>query len=163
VDEVAGRIPSWMGNLLNLVGRARQTAVTTVTKFSKRLGHGMRIVERGTLLEKGFSTVGTKLIHVPRTGTHVPRTWNVAPYHVSSDYGCDPISYPNATHLSIAVCLAPWAIKEIDKRLIAFLWSGSNKVASGHALFTLPVAKKKYRGSPINKFIGFIKKFLDLK
>jgi hypothetical protein len=42
----------------------------------------MRIVERGTLLEKEFSTVGTKLIHVPGTGTHVPGTWNVAPYQV---------------------------------------------------------------------------------
>jgi hypothetical protein len=60
-------------------------------KFPERLGRGMRIVERGTLLEKGFSIVGTKLIHVPGTGTHVPGTWNVAPYHVPGDYGI-PIS-----------------------------------------------------------------------
>jgi hypothetical protein len=50
------------------------------------LGRGTRIVKRGTLLEKGFSTVGTKLIHVPGTGTHVPG--NVVPYHVPGDYDC---------------------------------------------------------------------------
>jgi hypothetical protein len=30
-----------------------------------------------------------KLIHVPGTGTHVPETWNVAPYHVPGDYALD--------------------------------------------------------------------------
>jgi hypothetical protein len=39
-------------------------------KVPERLGRGTRIVERGTLLEKGFYTVGTKLIHVPGTRTH---------------------------------------------------------------------------------------------
>jgi hypothetical protein len=55
-------------------------AEATVTKFPERLGRGIRIVERGTLIEKGFSTVETKLIHVPGK-------WNVAPYHVPGDYG----------------------------------------------------------------------------
>jgi hypothetical protein len=69
------------------------TAVT-VTEFPELLSRGTRIVERGTLLDKGFSTVGTKLIHVPGTGTHVPGTWNVAPYHVPGDHDCStkPIS-----------------------------------------------------------------------
>jgi hypothetical protein len=63
--------------------------MTTVTKFPERSDRGTRIVERGTLLEKGFSTVGTKLIHVPGTGTHIPGTWNVALYHVPGDYDYD--------------------------------------------------------------------------
>jgi hypothetical protein len=46
----------------------------------------MRIVERGTLLKKRFSTVETKLIHVLGMEMHVPGTWNVAPYHVPGDY-----------------------------------------------------------------------------
>jgi hypothetical protein len=37
------------------------------TEFPERLGRGTKIVEHGTLLKKGFSTVGTKLIHVPGT------------------------------------------------------------------------------------------------
>ena len=44
----------------------------------------------GTLLAKGFFTVGTKLIHVLGTGTHVthvPETQNMAPYHVPGDCG----------------------------------------------------------------------------
>jgi len=32
------------------------------------------------------------------------------------------------THISIAVCLSPWAVGQIDKRRRAFLWSGSDHV-----------------------------------
>ena len=46
-----------------------------VTKFPEGLGRETRIVERGMLLQKGFSTVGTKLIHVPGTrNVTVPTT-----------------------------------------------------------------------------------------
>jgi expansin (peptidoglycan-binding protein) len=64
-------------------------------------------VERETLVEKGFSTVGTKLIHVPGTGTHVLGTWNMAPYHVPGDYGCGPghphfdMSQPAWEHIGV--------------------------------------------------------------
>jgi hypothetical protein len=44
-------------------------------------------VERGTLFEKEFFNVGTELIYVLGTGTHVPGTRNVAPYHVPGDCG----------------------------------------------------------------------------
>ena len=47
------------------------------------------MVRSGTLLEKGFFTVGTKLIHVPGMGMHVPGTRNVAPYHVPGDCAAD--------------------------------------------------------------------------
>jgi hypothetical protein len=33
------------------------------------------------------------------------------------------------THIAIAVCLSPWAVKQIDKRRRAFLWSGTDHVA----------------------------------
>jgi hypothetical protein len=45
------------------------------------------VVHFGALLEKVFSTVRMKLIHVSGTGTHVPRTRNVALYHVPGDCG----------------------------------------------------------------------------
>jgi hypothetical protein len=80
-------------------------APTTVAKFPERLDRETRIVERGTLLEKGFSTVGTKLIHISGTGTHVPRTWNVAPYHVPDDYGSNPamtLMTPNSYYYNTA-------------------------------------------------------------
>jgi hypothetical protein len=50
------------------------------------------VVERKTLIEKGFSTIGMKLIHVPGT-------WNVARYHVPGDY---------ATCSTCTTCLSPW-------------------------------------------------------
>lgn len=34
-------------------------------------------------------------------------------------------------HVSIVLCLSPWAIREIDRRRRAFLWSGSETVAGG--------------------------------
>jgi hypothetical protein len=34
-------------------------------------------------------------------------------------------------HLSIAVCLSPWAIQRIDKLRRAFIWSGSDTVGAG--------------------------------
>jgi hypothetical protein len=39
-------------------------------------------------LEKGFFADEMKLIHVLGVGTYIFGTWNVAPYHVSGDYGC---------------------------------------------------------------------------
>lgn len=33
------------------------------------------------------------------------------------------------THTTIVVCLSPWAVKQIDKRRRAFLWSGTDHVA----------------------------------
>ena len=34
-------------------------------------------------------------------------------------------------HLSIAVCLSPWAVDRIDKLCRSFIWSGSSTVAAG--------------------------------
>jgi hypothetical protein len=34
-------------------------------------------------------------------------------------------------HLSIAVCLSPWAIQRIDKLRRAFIWTGSDSVGVG--------------------------------
>lgn len=34
-------------------------------------------------------------------------------------------------HVSIVLCLSPWAIQEIDRRRRAFLWSGKEAVAGG--------------------------------
>lgn len=35
------------------------------------------------------------------------------------------------THVSIVVCLSPWAVAEIDKRRRAFLWAGTDRVSGG--------------------------------
>lgn len=57
--------------------------VRTVTKFPERLCRRTRIVKRGTLVEKGFFIIGTKLIHVLGIGTHVPGTWNSTTFPVT--------------------------------------------------------------------------------
>ena len=35
------------------------------------------------------------------------------------------------THMSIVLCLSPWAIESIDKLRRAFIWCGSDKVSGG--------------------------------
>lgn len=35
------------------------------------------------------------------------------------------------THVSMALCLSPWAIEAINKRCRAFLWSGTDLVVGG--------------------------------
>jgi hypothetical protein len=55
--------------------RYASCGLCTVTKFLKRLDRGTRIMERETLLKKGFSTVETKLIYVPGDYGPVANNW----------------------------------------------------------------------------------------
>jgi hypothetical protein len=42
-------------------------------------------------------------------------------------------------HVSIMCCLSTWAIRQIDKRRRAFLWSGMDAVAGGKCKVACPV------------------------
>jgi hypothetical protein len=69
------------------------------------------VVRSETLLEKGFFTVGTKLIHVPGT-------WSVAPYHVPGDcgYTLSPTSASNNDPGSMVV-LVTLGLRWSDSRV----------------------------------------------
>lgn len=48
-------------------------------------------------------------------------------------------------HISIACCLSPWAIDQIDKRRCAFLWSGTEATSGGKCKVAWPIVCRPTR------------------
>lgn len=69
----------------------------------------------------------------------------------------NPLRLP--VHISITCCLSSWAIQEIDRRLRAFLWSGTESTSRGKCkvAWQIACAPKEYGGlgMPDLRIMGF--------